>query len=87
MQAITTKFLGPTNTKGSRIKATCWLMSVTVSWDHALNVEDNHNIAIDELVERMNRERSNKDNSGTWHVVAVGSLADGGYAAIIELDF
>lgn len=41
-QAIETKYLGPTNTKGGRIKATAWAGSVTVPYDHALDVQGNH---------------------------------------------
>ena len=33
-QAIITKFLSPTNTKSSRIKATCYAKSITISYDH-----------------------------------------------------
>ena len=44
-QAIHTRYMGPTNTKGGRIKATAWAGSVTVPYDHALNVEDNHRAA------------------------------------------
>lgn len=87
MQAITTKYLGPTNTKGSRIKATCWLKTVTVSWDYALGVEDNHKAAIERLKGDLNLDRANKGNSGSWRVVAVGALAEKGYAGIIDLDF
>lgn len=86
MQAITTKFLGPTNTRGSRIKATCWLTSVTVSWDHSLNVEDNHRNAINELIIKLNMGRAAKDISGSWKVVAIGESVDGkGKTAIIDL--
>jgi hypothetical protein len=41
-QAITTKYLPPTNFKGSRIKASCAAGSITLQLDHALNTEDNH---------------------------------------------
>jgi hypothetical protein len=41
-QAIETKYLGPTNTKGGRIKATAWAGSVTLPYDHALSAEKNH---------------------------------------------
>lgn len=44
-QAIETKFLGPTNVRGSRIKATAQAGSVTVPYDHALNSEANHTAA------------------------------------------
>jgi hypothetical protein len=41
-QAIETKYLGATNTKGARIKASAWGGSVTVPYNCALNTEDNH---------------------------------------------
>jgi hypothetical protein len=41
---ISTKFYGPTNTKGSRIKATIngTPVTKTVGYDHGLNTLDNH---------------------------------------------
>jgi hypothetical protein len=42
---ITTKYHGPTNTKGSRIQARCDLGNVTVPFDHALGVYGNHEAA------------------------------------------
>jgi hypothetical protein len=44
-QAIETKFLGPTNSRGSRVKAYAQAGSVTVSWDHALDAFENHKAA------------------------------------------
>lgn len=41
-QAIETKYLGPTNHRGSRIKATAQAGSVTVSYDDALGIDENH---------------------------------------------
>ncbi len=52
-QAITTKFLGPTNTRGSRIKATAFAGSVTVEYDHGLNQADNHKAAAQKLAARL----------------------------------
>lgn len=37
MQAITTKFIGPTDTKGSRIKARCQAGSVTIAFPYSDN--------------------------------------------------
>lgn len=86
MQAIQTKFLGPTNTRGSRIKATCWLTSITVSWDHGANSEENHTAAIDALVYKLNNDRVTKGNSYLWDVVATGESVDGkGKTAIVDL--
>ncbi|WGM47666.1 hypothetical protein KOAAANKH_02548 [Brevundimonas sp. NIBR10] len=40
---VRTKFMGPTNHRGSRVKATTVTgKSVTLDWDHALNSGDNH---------------------------------------------
>ena len=57
MWAIQTKYLGPTDHKGSRIKA--WFgerghgMSVVLHWADELNVTDNHRRAAEELRRRM----------------------------------
>ena len=42
MQAIITKFIPCTNHRESRVKAICEAGSLTLGWDHALNVEENH---------------------------------------------
>ena len=60
-QAITTKYLGPTNHRGSRVKATCDAGSLTVPWDYALNVEDNHAAAVNALAAKL-------DWKGRWHL-------------------
>ncbi len=41
-QAITTKYIGPTNYRGSRVKATASAGSVTLEWDDELNTSANH---------------------------------------------
>jgi hypothetical protein len=46
MQAIKTVYLGPTDSRGSRIKATCEGGSVTVPYPHELNQgADAHSVA------------------------------------------
>ena len=52
-QAIETRYLGPTNTKGGRIKATAWAGSVTIGYDHALSPEKNHAKAAFALIADM----------------------------------
>lgn len=52
-QAIVTKFLGPTNFRGSRIKATAAARSITVEWPHALNIEEAHAFAASQLAEKL----------------------------------
>lgn len=49
-----TKFLGPTNYRGSRVKAvSAGGKSVTVDWDHAANSGNNHAIAFHTLLEKL----------------------------------
>ena len=52
-QAIETRFIGPTNTHGSRIKAICQARTVTVERDHALNIEDAHFAAALTLAQKL----------------------------------
>lgn len=52
-QAIETRYLGPTNTKGGRIKASAWAGSVTLPYDYALNADGNHKAAADALIAKM----------------------------------
>lgn len=40
--AIFTRYLGPTDTKGSRIKATARGLSVTIPLNHALDLTERH---------------------------------------------
>lgn len=42
VQAIETRYLGPTNTKGSRIKACAGAGSVTVPYDYGMSTERAH---------------------------------------------
>jgi len=58
MQAIITKFHGATNTKPSRVSATCYSTKklgrrVMLSWDHGLDTEDMHRAAVNALCEVM----------------------------------
>ena len=55
MQYIKTKYLGPTNFRGSRVKAVTSYggTSVTMSWDHALDAFDNHKAAAMALIEKL----------------------------------
>ena len=55
MQAITTKFLGATNTKPARIKATSGSgISVTVSFDYGLTEVQEHAQAVIALCKKLN---------------------------------
>lgn len=61
MQAIVTKYIGPTNFRPGRIKATAAAGSVTVEWDHALNIDNNHARAAEALARKF-------DWTGCWFI-------------------
>ena len=85
---ISTKFLGPTNTRGSRVKATykrdnerTW--NATIYWSHAYDAETNHRHAAEQLLADLNEDRrlyfesiGAADEAGTFKVVACGWDAD-----------
>lgn len=48
-QAITTQWVGPTNHRPSRIKATCEAGTRFFPWDHSLGIQDNHRAAASSL--------------------------------------
>jgi hypothetical protein len=73
MQAIQTKYLSATNTKGSRIKATCAAGSVTIDYPHELSGMDCHAKAAYALLAKMH-----------WDYKLVGGqLADNSYAFVM----
>ena len=54
-QAILTHYMGPTNFRGSRVKAVSGSgMSVTVGYDSALSIGENHASACKALVDKLN---------------------------------
>lgn len=59
MKAIITKYIGPTDSRGSRFKATAegglgTPLSITVPYNYALNEEQNHAAAAHALAEKHN---------------------------------
>lgn len=53
MQAITTKYLGPTNFRGARIKASCEAGSISAPFGHELRIEERHGNAVAALLEKL----------------------------------
>lgn len=54
MKAIVTKYMGPTNFRGARIKASDEDgNNITIGYDHALNSEDAHRKAAEALRDKM----------------------------------
>lgn len=53
MQAIVTKFHGATNFRGSRVSATAQAGRVYLSWDDALDIDENHRAAATALANKF----------------------------------
>ena len=71
-QAILTHYIGPTNIKGSRIKAQCEASSLTLPWDDSLSQTMNHAAACRALLTKLNWR-------GQWHM---GRLRARGYVFV-----
>lgn len=67
MQAITTRFIPPTNTRGARISVRAAAGRMVVSWKHNMGVDENHDAAALAFLAKM-------DWTGGW---VGGSLPDG----------
>jgi hypothetical protein len=77
---ITTHYMGPTNTRGSRVKATAGSgRSITVAWDHELNETENHAAAAARLAHKLIDHKS-----GCRYTLRGGCLHRGGFAFAIE---
>lgn len=66
MQAIETKYLGPTNTKGARIKASAEAGHVTIPFEYGTGTDGRHDLALIALATKL----------GWWGVWARGGKAD-----------
>jgi len=76
MQAIVVKFLGPTNYRGSRYKASAQAGSIIVESDDRLNPEENARLACLALRKKLGwTEEVSKSYAGPW---AMGYLPNGG---------
>jgi hypothetical protein len=59
-QAIITKYLAPTNTRGGRVRAKAYAGALTLAWDHSRSVAENHTQAARALCLEL-------DWDGTWY--------------------
>ena len=75
-QAITTKYIGPSNTRGSRIKAMAAAGSITVHYDDSLSPQQAHAKAAEALANKFGWR-------GTWFQ---GGLPDDRGYAFVSLD-
>ena len=68
-QAIVTKYLGPTNTKGARIKATTASgVSETLNWDHSIDPFQNHQNAVDKLRNTLGWDKDTRTIPGLFKI-------------------
>mgnify|MGYP003344477924 CR=1 FL=1 len=72
---IKTKFIGPTNTRGARIKATCQAGSVTIAYPYDLSSADVHWAAAKALIEKLglmwgSQFTVGSDNDGYYFIPA-----------------
>lgn len=73
-QAITTKYLGPTNYRGGRIVARATAGRLVMDWRHDLGIEENHRFAARRLAYKLGWD-------GAW---AGGGLPDDrGYCFVL----
>lgn len=87
MQAIITKYLPATDTKGSRIKAQCARGSLTIGWPHEYEEERAHRYAAVALTEKFVREDAVKYDSNAatnpWgKPLVTGCLPSGNYCHV-----
>ena len=79
MQAIQTKFLPATNTRGSRIKATCAAGSITIGYPHELSGQAVHRAAAEALAAKLGWTIAN----GYGQLLG-GCLPDGSYCFVFD---
>ena len=87
MQAIQTKYLPPTDTKGARIKATCERGTRTIPYPYELSGDSVHREAALQLIERFVsqdwKERATPPSQNPWkRAFVTGGLPDGSMAHV-----
>lgn len=91
MQAIITKYLGPPNYRGSRVKATAERGSVTVDYDDSFNGISNHRRAASALIAKfvaddVKRYGAPADKNPWNHPSVTGWLPGNGGAAHVFVE-
>ncbi len=82
MQAIHTKFIAPTNTRGARIKATCAAGSITIGYSYEMVGQAAFRAAAVALQNKLIQEHGR-----SWSGELLGGcLPDGSYCFIFNND-
>ncbi len=76
MQAITTKYHGPTNSRGSRIVAKCAAGTLAFEWVDSANFEQNHRLAAEALARKLGRVEA------MYGALISGCAVDGSYVHV-----
>ena len=90
MQTITTKYHPPTNTRGARMSAKAAPGRLSVPYEHALGLIDNHQEAAQAYAEKHKWhgtwvEGGNADGTRTWVCISRGDAMIGLHAACFYL--
>lgn len=80
MQAIQTRYLGPTNNRGARIKAWAAAGAVTISYPYELSGQACHRAAAEALVKKLDWTHPN------YGSLLGGQLANGDYSFVFNSD-
>lgn len=86
-QAIETKYLGPTNNRGGRIKAECWGGNVTIPYPHELDTAEAHKAAAQALIDKMSGLARKYGGTSIWETgrwVQGGNAKGTGYLFVVE---
>lgn len=78
MQAIRTKYIGPTDTRGGRIAATCQAGRIVMGYDHSVSSEQAHRAVAEALVAKLCW------NTDYYGPLVGGCLPDGSYAWVFR---
>lgn len=76
MQAITTKYHGPTNSRDARIIARCAACALAFEWVDSANFEQNHRLAAEALARKLGRVEA------MYGALISGCAVDGSYVHV-----
>ena len=72
LQAIRVQYLGPTNYRGARLKATCDAGTATISYPYESNRDEGHRAAAQALLDKLG-----------WDYLMVGGVLKDGSTAFV----
>ena len=87
MQAIITKHLGPTNSRGARIKASCARGSITIPFPYECGIEESHRVAAQTLIGKFvaedEKDYGTPPESNPWkRRMVTGQIPSGEYVHV-----